>query len=158
MRQGHAGRTDFSGKNLQNFDQKGLLGLHERIEVVTGDEADLRTASGNGSERVRLIANDAGQPEQRASYCLRGHEGCAIFPGHGESDLALEQNVQTRRGITLIKKNTVGIAGKRNGVFLQRLKEFRVGKKCRWIKLHGRPLWEKWFRVSLGGTLKSFFH
>jgi hypothetical protein len=136
VRQGHAGRTDFSGKNLQDFDQEGLLGLHERIEVVAGDEADLRAASGNGGKRVGLIANDAGQSEQRAGYCLRGHEGFAIFPGHGESDLTLEQNVQTRRWIALMEKNAVVVAGDWNGVFLQRLKEFRVGKKCRWIKLH----------------------
>jgi hypothetical protein len=55
----------------------------------------------------------------------------------------------------LIEKNAVVVAGERNGVLLQRLQEFRVRKKCRWIKLHVKPLWEKWISVLREGSLKS---
>ena len=37
-----------------------------------------------------------------------------------------------------MKKNAVVLTGDGDGMLLQRLKEFGVGKKCGWVKLHVR--------------------
>jgi hypothetical protein len=115
--------------------------LHEGVEIVSGNKADLGAAAGNRSERERLIADEAGQAEQGARARLDRHERFTVLSVHGDGGFTLGENVQAGRSVSLMEENTVLLTREGGGAFLERLKQVWVSKESRWIELHVQPFW-----------------
>lgn len=127
MGKGQTGGADFGGEDLEDEEHEGLLGLHEDIEVVSGDEADLCTGPRDGGEGIGLVANERGDTEGGACDCLAGKKVLVSSGVHGESGFALTEDEEAGGRISLAKEDAVFFAGERSGALFKSEKELGFG-------------------------------
>ena len=70
LKEGLAGGANFGGKNLQYFERKCGLRVHDREEIGAADETYLRFGTGNRTERVRLITDERWKAEHGTRHRL----------------------------------------------------------------------------------------
>lgn len=68
----YAGTAYFRGEHLQNLERQARVGLHQGVEIVVREKAELGAVAGDGSQSIGRIADQAGESEQRAGAYLYG--------------------------------------------------------------------------------------
>src|ERR1035437_3305663 len=131
VRQGAAGGADLGGQHLQYLERQQRVASHQAGEVLAGDVVEPGAVVGDGGERVGLVADQSRQTKKRTGGRLDGHQ---LLPGgrcHGEGGLALAENVQALRAISLVEQNAISATEDCGGTFFERLDQLRVGNKRR---------------------------
>lgn len=109
--------------------------LHEGGEVFAGDETELSAGVGEGGEGVRLVADEAGEPEERAGDGIDRNDGLGQFRNHGECDVTRVEDVETGGELSLAKEDALFVAGNEGGFLLERLEQFRIGYESGGVEL-----------------------
>ena len=109
--------------------------LHEGGEVFAGDETELSAGMGEGGEGVRLVADEAGEPEQRTGDGLDRDDGLGQFRNHGECDVTGVEDVETGGDLTLTEEDALFSAGNEGGFLLERMEQFRIGYESGGVEL-----------------------
>ncbi len=130
LKEGLAGGANFGGKNLQYFERKCGLRVHDREEIGAADETYLRFGTGNRTERVRLITDERWKAEHGTRHRLDGEDGSSIVGIHGEFDCALLEEVNAIGRRVLLEEKTICITRDGGRPFLKGLNQLRIGDKC----------------------------
>lgn len=88
---GVSGAADFGGQDAEDPDGEGGVAEHQAVEVLAGDEAELRARFGSRGEGIRLAPDQGRQAQQGPGMEGERHQVAAGGGLHGESGFALPQ-------------------------------------------------------------------